>query len=140
MRGAFGTAVVVGVLVCAGGSTGGVLQPLKVDGTYRCRVTGGAELKDDGSLIAVDRFAPGFGTEFHVDRATGLIAGGVADNVDFSGAEVVFTAPDGPFNVLSRTAGRIRQVSLLSVRPSTPSASKPFVFVTPPWVYSGVCR
>jgi hypothetical protein len=127
----------IGVSALGGGATN---QQRNTEGTYQCRVTGAAELKDDGSLVAIDRVAPGWGVSFNVDRATGLIAGGAADNATFASTEVVFTPPDNLFYVISKSGGPNRHVSLLAVRAWTPGRVKPFVFVNSSWVYNGVCE
>jgi hypothetical protein len=141
MMSAFRAVVVICALVGVSASSGGAaIQQRKTEGTYRCRITQAAELKDDGSLVAIDRLAPGWGVDFHVDRATGLIAGGAADNATFASTEVLSTRPDNLFYVISKSSGPDRYVSLLSVRALTPGPVKPFVFVNSSWVYSGLCE
>jgi hypothetical protein len=130
-----GAVVLVGVSAAAG-----VVQRQRTDAMYTCRATGVAELMDDGSLRPLDRFAAGWDSPFHVDRATGLIAGGPANNVTDPSTEVVFTPPSNPFYVISKSGGANRHVNLLSVRDYTPGPRKPFLFVNSSWVYSGVCE
>jgi hypothetical protein len=111
-----------------------------VGATYACRATAVSELMDDGSLQRLDRFMSGWDSPFQVDRATGLVAGGPADNATDPVAEVVFTPPDNLFHVISKSGGQTRSVTLLSVRDSAPGPRKPFLLVNSSWVFSGVCE
>lgn len=77
----------------------------------------------------------GWDSPFNVDRATGLIAGGPANNVTYPMTEVVFTPPDSLFYVVSKSGDGKRSVNLLSVRDFTPGARKPFLFVNASWVF-----